>query len=85
MANSAFGRAAFKAVGMPDRRKCTVFHHLTKRRRHLHGVASAVGYPGSARAYGTLMEMTDADLLAKAAVWAAETDRCDVSSFMSEV
>jgi nucleoside-diphosphate-sugar epimerase len=38
-------------------------------------------YPGSARAYGALMEMTDADLLAKAAVWAAETERCDVEAF----
>jgi nucleoside-diphosphate-sugar epimerase len=38
-------------------------------------------YPGSARAYGFLMEMTDADLLARAAVWAAETDRCDGEAF----
>jgi nucleoside-diphosphate-sugar epimerase len=38
-------------------------------------------YPGSARAYGALMEMTDADLLAKAAVWAAETERCDGEAF----
>jgi nucleoside-diphosphate-sugar epimerase len=38
-------------------------------------------YPGSARAYGALMEMTDADLLARAAVWAAETDRCDGEAF----
>jgi nucleoside-diphosphate-sugar epimerase len=38
-------------------------------------------YPGSARAYGALMEMTDSDLLAKAAVWAAETERCDGEAF----
>ena len=38
-------------------------------------------YPGSARAYGALMEMTDADMLAKAAVWAAETERCDGEAF----
>jgi nucleoside-diphosphate-sugar epimerase len=38
-------------------------------------------YPGSARAYRTIMEMTDSDLLAKAAVWAAETDRCDAEAF----
>jgi nucleoside-diphosphate-sugar epimerase len=38
-------------------------------------------YPGSARAYGAVMEMTDSALLAKAAVWAAETDRCDGEAF----
>jgi nucleoside-diphosphate-sugar epimerase len=38
-------------------------------------------YPGSARAYCALMEMTDADLLAKAAAWAAESDRCDGEAF----
>lgn len=38
-------------------------------------------YPGSAGAYGALIEMTDADLLAKAAVWAAEADRCDGEAF----
>lgn len=38
-------------------------------------------YPGSSRAYGMLMEMTDAELLAKAMVWAAESDRCDGEAF----
>jgi nucleoside-diphosphate-sugar epimerase len=38
-------------------------------------------YPGSARAYGAIMEMTDAALLAKAAAWAAETGRCDGEAF----
>jgi nucleoside-diphosphate-sugar epimerase len=38
-------------------------------------------YPGSAEAYGALMEMTDADLLAKASAWAAESDRCDGEAF----
>jgi nucleoside-diphosphate-sugar epimerase len=38
-------------------------------------------YPGSTRAYGALMEMTDADLLARAAVWAAETAACDGEAF----
>src|SRR6516165_12431453 len=42
MANSAFGRAALKAVGMPEPRDVhTVFHHHAKGRVHLHGVASA--------------------------------------------
>src|SRR5262249_17763044 len=38
-------------------------------------------YPGSAQSYGALMEMTDSDLLAKACVWAAESDRCDGEAF----
>ena len=38
-------------------------------------------YPGSTVSYGALMEMTDAELLAKAMVWAAETDRCDGQAF----
>jgi nucleoside-diphosphate-sugar epimerase len=38
-------------------------------------------YPGSARSYGAVMEMTDSDLLAKAAIWAAENDRCDGEAF----
>jgi nucleoside-diphosphate-sugar epimerase len=38
-------------------------------------------YPGSARAYGALMEMTDAHLLAKAAVWAAENESCNAEAF----
>ena len=38
-------------------------------------------YPGSARAYGMLGEMTDAVLLAKAMVWAGENPRCDGQAF----
>ena len=38
-------------------------------------------YPGSARAYGMLVEMTDAELLAKAMVWAGEDERCDNQAF----
>jgi nucleoside-diphosphate-sugar epimerase len=38
-------------------------------------------YPGSAVAYGMLMEMTDAELLAKAMVWAGENERCDGQAF----
>jgi nucleoside-diphosphate-sugar epimerase len=38
-------------------------------------------YPGSARAYGMLMEMTDAELLAKAMVWAGESEQCDGQAF----
>lgn len=38
-------------------------------------------FPGSRTAYGTLMEMTDAELLAKAMVWAAEDKRCDAEAF----
>src|SRR5271154_2617734 len=38
-------------------------------------------YPGSARSYGMLMEMTDADLLAKAMVWAGESEQCDGQAF----
>jgi nucleoside-diphosphate-sugar epimerase len=38
-------------------------------------------YPGSAAAYGVIMEMTDAELLAKAMVWAALDDRCDGEAF----
>src|SRR5262249_37268463 len=36
---------------------------------------------GPARAYGAIMEMTDAALLARAAAWAAEPDRCDGEPF----
>ena len=38
-------------------------------------------YPGSPKAYGMIMEMTDADLLAKAVVWAGENERCDGEAF----
>jgi nucleoside-diphosphate-sugar epimerase len=38
-------------------------------------------YPGSTNAYGVLMEMTDAELLAKAMVWAAESDCCNGEGF----
>jgi nucleoside-diphosphate-sugar epimerase len=38
-------------------------------------------FPGSSTAYRMLMEMTDAELLAKAMVWAAENDKCDAEAF----
>lgn len=38
-------------------------------------------FPGSPVAYGKIMEMTDADLLAKAMVWAALNERCDGEAF----
>jgi nucleoside-diphosphate-sugar epimerase len=38
-------------------------------------------YPGTTASYGVLMEMTDAELLAKAMVWAAESDRCSRQGF----
>jgi nucleoside-diphosphate-sugar epimerase len=38
-------------------------------------------FPWSTRAYNALMEMTDAELLAKAVVWAGENDRCDRQAF----
>jgi nucleoside-diphosphate-sugar epimerase len=38
-------------------------------------------FPGSSAAYRGVMEMTDAELLAKATVWAAENDRCDGQAF----
>jgi nucleoside-diphosphate-sugar epimerase len=38
-------------------------------------------FPGSNAAYHALMEMTDAELLAKAMVWAGESDRCDGQAF----
>jgi nucleoside-diphosphate-sugar epimerase len=38
-------------------------------------------FPGSTTAYGTVMEMTDAELLAKAIVWAGENDRCNEQAF----
>ena len=38
-------------------------------------------FPGSTAAYTAIMEMTDAELLAKAMVWAAENDRCDAEAF----
>ncbi len=34
-------------------------------------------FPGSTAAYRAVMEMTDAELLAKAIVWAGENDSCD--------
>jgi nucleoside-diphosphate-sugar epimerase len=41
----------------------------------------AFRYPGSKRSYGMVMEMTDAELLAKAMVWAAENEHCDGQAF----
>ena len=38
-------------------------------------------FPGSAAGYRAVMEMTDAELLAKAVVWAGENDRCDGEAF----
>src|SRR5580658_9193006 len=38
-------------------------------------------YPGSAAGYHAVMEMTDAELLAKAIVWAGETTGCDGQAF----
>jgi nucleoside-diphosphate-sugar epimerase len=38
-------------------------------------------FPGTAKAYCGIMEMTDAELLAKAIVWAGENDRCDGEAF----
>jgi hypothetical protein len=38
-------------------------------------------YPGSTASYGVLMEMTDAELLAKAMVWAGESERCNGQGF----
>jgi hypothetical protein len=38
-------------------------------------------YPGSTSSYSVLMEMTDAELLAKAMVWAGETERCNGQGF----
>jgi nucleoside-diphosphate-sugar epimerase len=38
-------------------------------------------FPGSIAAYHAIMEMTDAELLAKAMVWAAENDQCDGQAF----
>src|ERR1700724_831250 len=38
-------------------------------------------FPGSTTAYRAVMEMTDAELLAKAIVWACENDRCDGQAF----
>lgn len=38
-------------------------------------------FPGTTRAYTAVMEMTDAGLLAKAATWAGETDRCEGEAF----
>jgi nucleoside-diphosphate-sugar epimerase len=38
-------------------------------------------FPGSTTAYRAVMEMTDAELLAKAMVWAAENERCDGQAF----
>jgi nucleoside-diphosphate-sugar epimerase len=38
-------------------------------------------FPGSTAAYHAIMEMTDAELLAKAMVWTAENDQCDAQAF----
>jgi nucleoside-diphosphate-sugar epimerase len=38
-------------------------------------------FPGSTGSYNALMEMTDAELLAKAIVWAGENDQCDGEGF----
>ncbi|HZC34398.1 MAG TPA: hypothetical protein VE242_02225, partial [Chthoniobacterales bacterium] len=38
-------------------------------------------FPGSTTAYSKIMEMTDAELLAKAAVWAAESEQCSGEAF----
>jgi nucleoside-diphosphate-sugar epimerase len=38
-------------------------------------------FPGTAKAYNIVMEMTDAELLAKAIVWAGTTDRCAGEAF----
>jgi nucleoside-diphosphate-sugar epimerase len=38
-------------------------------------------FPGSLGAYRALMEMTDAELLAKAIVWAGENESCDGQAF----
>ena len=38
-------------------------------------------FPGSTETYHAIMEMTDAELLAKAMVWAGEDDRCDGQAF----
>jgi nucleoside-diphosphate-sugar epimerase len=38
-------------------------------------------FPGSDKAYNIVMEMTDAELLAKAIVWAGENDGCNGEAF----
>src|SRR5260370_7934209 len=38
-------------------------------------------FPGSTTAYRAVMEMTDAELLAKAVIWAGESDRCNGQGF----
>jgi nucleoside-diphosphate-sugar epimerase len=38
-------------------------------------------FPGSTKAYHGVIEMTDAELLAKAIVWAGETEKCDGEGF----
>ena len=38
-------------------------------------------FPGSTEAYHAIMEMTDAELLAKAMVWAATNDQCNGQAF----
>lgn len=38
-------------------------------------------FPGSSETYHAIMEMTDAELLTKAMVWAGENDRCDGQAF----
>jgi nucleoside-diphosphate-sugar epimerase len=44
-------------------------------------MALPLRYPGSTKSYGVLMEMTDAELLAKAMVWAGESERCNGQAF----
>jgi nucleoside-diphosphate-sugar epimerase len=44
-------------------------------------LALPLRYPGTVRAYGMLGEMTDAELLAKAMVWAGENPSCDGEAF----
>jgi nucleoside-diphosphate-sugar epimerase len=44
-------------------------------------LALPLRYPGSARSYGMLMEMTDAELLAKAMVWAGQNEQCEGQAF----
>ena len=38
-------------------------------------------FPGSTKAYNIVMEMTDAELLAKAIVWAGESETCNGEAF----
>jgi nucleoside-diphosphate-sugar epimerase len=45
------------------------------------GMGLPLRFPGSTAAYRAVMEMTDAELLAKAIVWAGDDDRCDGQAF----